>query len=135
LGGSWHGYCWHNRIGDLVGGKLRARGSLQLGEDGLVFGLILPGAGEVVRRAVCRVGDSDQLMEVLVGGKAGQLGNVLLGQRAHGLAAVQQRAVGVVVQRGDAARRAWLIALGVLRIFGCAAAQGRAVGIVGGRLA
>ena len=106
--------------------------SMQAGKDGLVFGLILPCAGEVVRRAVCRVRYGDQLMQVLVGGKSGQLGNVLLVQRADGLAAMQQRAVGVVVQRGDAANLFGAVLACVLR---AVAAKGRAVGIIGGRIA
>ena len=99
-----------------------------------MFGLILPCAGEVVWRAVCRVRYGDQLMEVLVGGKAGQLGNVLLVQRADGLAAMQQRAVGIVVQRGNAAAAAGLVGAVSAGVRRAVAAQGGAVGIVGGRL-
>ena len=124
---------WRQRLGGGLGGRVGS--GLHFGKNGLVFGLILPCAGKIVRRSVCGVGYGDHLMQVLVGGKAGELGNVLLVQCADGLAAVQQRAAWIVVQRGDCGVRIRLIGgvlAGVLRVV---AAQSGAVGVVGGRFA
>jgi hypothetical protein len=79
-----------------------------------VLGVVAPGEGEVVGRTVGGVGDGDELVQVGVAGKAGEFGEIGFGWGPFGLAAMQERAVGILVEGADAADTA-LVAGGLLR--------------------
>jgi hypothetical protein len=102
---------------------------LELLEDGLMLGLVVPGQGEGVGVAVDGVGYGDGLMEV--GGNSFEGREFGLGHGAGGFAAMEIGAVGVVVEvayEGDG------VAVGgdVLGVFNGAVFKGGTISVVGG---
>jgi hypothetical protein len=97
-----------------------------------MLGFVIPLEGEGVRVAIDGVGYGDHLMEIRW--NACELGQVLLGHGAGGLAVVKTGPIGIVVQGFDAATSSDIVcrAASFPGVFGCVALQGRTIGIVGG---
>lgn len=103
---------------------------MHLLEDGLMLGFVIPLEVEGMRIAIGGVGHGDHLVKVRR--DARELGQVLLGHGAGGLAMMKIGPVGIVVQGFDAAASADIVGYraGFFGLAGCMALQGGTVGVV-----